>query len=87
MTPEERYERNHDRIEKRWQKLKKKAYRCPDCLNVKVGLNDSFMHKFHRFFIECENCHWCGESRPTIMLAIYAWNKEPRTNSDITITY
>ena len=67
-------EKTRDRIEQKWQRLKLKARPCPNCGNKAVGLNDSFMHRFNRFWLECESCHWCGRSKPTIKMAIKAWN-------------
>ena len=65
-----------NRINRKWQKLKPKADRCPNCGCRIVGLNDCFMYKWKRFFINCEECHWCGRRKPTIRMAIKAWNKD-----------
>jgi len=66
----------HERIEKKWVRLKSKANNCPDCNSCRTGLNDSFLHRWNRFYLECENCHWCGRSMPTIRLAVWIWNKD-----------
>ena len=66
----------HERVGKKWAKAKPKANRCPDCNCKRVGLNDSILHRWMRFYLECENCHWCGRSMPTIRLAVWIWNKD-----------
>lgn len=63
------------RIEKKWNKIKSKAKPCPDCGCKDVGLNDCFMRRFKRFFLECEECHWCGKTYPTIRMAVRSWNR------------
>lgn len=74
---EDRYLRKrHKRVAKRWKKLKPMVKCCPDCFETRVGLNDSIMHRRKRFYLECENCHWCGKSMPTIRLAVRSWNKQ-----------
>lgn len=69
-------EKKSNRINRKWQKLKPKADRCPNCGCNIVGLNDCFMHKWKRFFIECEECHLCSRRKPTIRMAISAWNRK-----------
>ena len=83
MTPEERYERRHNRVHRKWVKLRKKAAPCCDCHSANVGLNDSYSHRFRRFFLECENCHWCAGSFPTIRLAVWDWNRQKSTEEQI----
>lgn len=31
------------------------------------------------WYIECENCHWCGKTKLFLRRAVRAWNKE-KTN-------
>lgn len=71
-----REERRHKRVSRKWNRLGPKADACPECNEHELGLNDSLTHRWKRFFVECEHCHWCGKSRPTIRWAIRAWNKE-----------
>ena len=71
---DKRTEKNRDK----WLELKRTCLRCPNCHNERVGLNEVLSTFFHRFFVECEECHWCGKSRPTIKWAIKVWNKEKR---------
>lgn len=73
---ESAYRRRHERVGRKWKKLKPKAKHCPNCRCHSIGLNDFYFRKFKRFFLECENCHWCGKSYPTIRMAIRSWNKE-----------
>lgn len=50
---------------------------CPKC-----GATDR-IHKVHiisrrhpwRYYIECDNCHYCGETKLFLRRAIKAWNK------------
>ena len=66
----------HAKVGKKWAKLKPKANNCPDCGSCGTGLNDRLLHKWKRFYLECENCHWCGRSMPTIRLAVWIWNMD-----------
>ena len=66
----------HEKIGRKWAKLKPKANNCPDCNSCRTGLNDRLLHRGKRFYLECENCHWCGRSMPTIRLAVWIWNKD-----------
>ena len=66
----------HEKVGKKWAKLKPKANDCPDCNSCRTGLNDRLLHRWKRFYLECENCHWCGRSMPTIRLAVWIWNKD-----------
>ena len=75
------FRRRHERVGRRWRRFKPKVRWCPDCRCHTVVLNDSYFHRFRRFFIECENCHWCGKSYPTIGMAVRSWNRESRRAS------
>lgn len=79
MTIEERTERRQERIGKRWAKLISKRKPCPDCGSYRTGLNHCLMHKFKKYFLECEDCHWCGKTMPTIRMAIWSWNRGKST--------
>ena len=73
---EEELRRRHERVRRKWREKNVKAKPCPNCGCGKLGLNDSILHRWKRFYLECENCHWCGKSRPTIGTAIRAWNRD-----------
>lgn len=73
-------ESRHRRVGKAWNKLKHKALYCPECGSLRIGLADSYTSLLRRFYVSCEECYWCGNSRPTIRWAIHAWNKEKRAH-------
>lgn len=73
---EEKLRRRHERVRRKWREKKVKAKPCPNCECGQIGLNDSLLHRWKRFYLECENCHWCGKSRPTIGAAVKAWNRD-----------
>ena len=76
----EKYERHHERIHKKYVKLRPSIMSCT-CGGL-VGMNEIMgrRFKFKRFYIECEDCHWCSSSMPTIRLAIKAWNKDMKNH-------
>jgi len=74
MNTEMYYELRHKRIEQKWKKLKSKCKPCPNCGSTNIELADAFLNKFYTFHVECENCYWCGYSRPVIRWAIWRWN-------------
>lgn len=70
----ENYERHHNRIHRKYVKLRPTI---KDCIcGGLVGMNEAIGRKYKRFYIECEDCHWCSKSMPTIRMAIRAWNKD-----------
>ena len=73
---EEKLRRLHERVRRKWREKKVKAKPCPNCECDKIGLNDSLLHRWKRFYLVCENCHWCGKRRPTIGAAVRAWNRD-----------
>ena len=60
-----------NRLKNRWKQKRP----CPECRSQKIGLNDR-RHGFGRFFLECENCHWCSGNAPTIGTAVWRWNRD-----------
>lgn len=68
MTPE--------KIEGKWQKLKGRLDECPDCQSHRIGLNHSLTRRWKPYFLECENCHYCGKDCFTIRGAIWSWNND-----------
>ena len=30
---------------------------------------------FHKYFVECSRCHWCGETKVFKRRAVRAWNR------------
>lgn len=72
--------KRYEKVRRKWVKLKSNVQRCPHCFSKNVGLNDDFIHKIKRFYLECENCHWCGNSYPTINMAIRSWNNQSQVN-------
>ena len=72
----ENYKRHHERIHRKYVKLRPTIKDC-NCGGF-VGMNEimGLRLKFKWFYIECEDCHWCSRSMPTIRTAIRAWNKD-----------
>ena len=70
----EKYERHHNRIHRKYVKLRPKIKDCT-CGGL-VGMNEAIGRKIKRFYIECEDCHWWSKPMPTICMAIRAWNKD-----------
>lgn len=72
----DKYKKHHDRIHRKYVKLRPTMMNCT-CGGL-VGMNEIMgrTFKFKRFYIECEDCHWCSKSMPTIRMAIRAWNKD-----------
>ena len=72
----ENYKRHHERIHRKYVKLRPTIKEC-NCGGL-VGMNEIMGRrlKFKRFYIECEDCHWCSRSMPTIRTAIRAWKKD-----------
>ena len=83
MTPEQKAIRRYERVGRKWDSLKSKRKNCPNCWSYRIGLNDSFIrtNKLKRFWLECDDCHWCGKSYPTIRLAIWGWNLQKRNKN------
>lgn len=75
----ERYARRHMRTGRKWRRLKKLADVCPACFSDRVGLNESHTSIWKRFWLECDECYYCGKSRPTIRMAIRTWNRRRET--------
>ena len=72
-----KYEQRHQRVGRKWEKLKHLANCCPDCgYYGAVGLNDRYMAWFNRFSLECEDCHYCTARANTIRGAIRKWNRD-----------
>ena len=64
-----------DRIQKKWDRLKRKRHACVNCVSINVHLNRSMNRKFNRYWLECWNCHWCAPRSNTIRGAIRKWNR------------
>ena len=77
------YQKRYEKTQRKWDKLKHRAKCCPDCFCENVGLNESHLSKWKRFYLECENCHWCGDSYPTIKMAIRNWNRQLPPSADL----
>ncbi len=76
---ERKSRRHHDRVERLWKERRKKVDVCPDCGSGRIGLNESHAYRWHKYCVECADCYYCGESRPTMRWAIRAWNRDPGT--------
>lgn len=75
----DKYERHYQRIHKKWMKMKQKVRNCPNCGSCRTGLNERIgIRKWKKYFIECENCYWCGKNYRTMRMAIWMWNREMR---------
>ena len=64
-----------DRIQKKWDRLKRKRHACVNCVSINVHLNRSMNRKFNRYWLECWNCHLCSPRSNTIRGAIRKWNR------------
>ena len=56
---------------------------CPDCHSKKLYANRLLFAPFaqykrapHKWYIECQICHYCGVTKWTLHRAIKAWEKE-----------
>jgi len=49
---------------------------CPNCHSEKLVMVRIAPPKGRWFYVECEDCYWCGEIKLFKFRAIRAWNKE-----------
>ena len=63
-----------DKVQKKWNKRKKKRQACPNCYSYDIHLNRSINRTFNRYWLECFSCHWCASRANTIRGAIRKWN-------------
>lgn len=69
-----KYERHHNRIHKKWTRLK--SHICPCPCGGNVGLNESLSRRFNKFYCECEACYWSSKRAMTVKGAIRNWNSD-----------
>ena len=65
-----------DKVQRKWDKLKKNKKDCPHCRGKQIHLCKHSNQLIKKYWLECQNCHWCGKSKSTIRSAIRVWNKE-----------
>ena len=56
---------------------------CPKCNSTRVYKCHSILRP-QWWHIECWNCHWSGKTKLFLFRAIKSWNKETRTQKDMT---
>lgn len=51
---------------------------CPDCgcTNRIVKVRIMFPDRPRKWYIMCDNCHWCGRTKLFLRSAERAWNKD-----------
>lgn len=49
---------------------------CPNCKSKKLTVWHISYPRSRKFFVECDECYWCGETKLFKFRAIRAWNKE-----------
>lgn len=47
---------------------------CPKCGSGKLVKGHTL--GTHRWFVECEDCHYCGKTKLFLFRAIRSWNRE-----------
>ena len=65
-----------ERIQQKWDKLKRNREPCPCCGSYVIHLDRSLGRRFFRYRLECWKCHWCGKQANTISGAIRRWNRD-----------
>lgn len=48
---------------------------CPFCKSTKLTVWHISYPKSHKYFVECNMCHWCGETKLFKWRAKRAWNR------------
>lgn len=65
-----------NKMQERWDKLKKDREPCPNCGSIDIHLIRSFKQIFKRYRLECWRCHYCAKQANTIRGAIRVWNRK-----------
>ena len=57
--------------------LKKQPYvkSCPSCGSTWLFMVRCLLRRHRKYYIECEDCHYCGKMAFTIKGALRKWNK------------
>jgi hypothetical protein len=71
-----RQQKQSCKVQDKWDKIKSKRHSCPNCRSMNIHLNRSLYRRYHRYWIECFDCHWCAERANTIRGALNKWNKQ-----------
>lgn len=67
-----------DRIQKKWDRLKRSVRRCPRCKGHVYALNRRPNSLFERYYLNCERCFYYSRSAATIKGAINIWNQRKK---------
>lgn len=62
----------------KWLRSQKDVKSCPSCGGSWLCINRCFRRWRSRYFINCENCHYCGKTAFSLKGALKKWNR--RTN-------
>ena len=64
-------------------KTKYKRKPCPNCgceINRRAHILSNMLPFW--WYIECDNCHWCGKTKLFLWRAVRAWNKQRRVSEN-----
>ena len=70
----EKHERHYNKMHKKYLRLKPTIKPCT--CGGSIGMNEVRNQIWKKFFVECDQCHYCNISKPTMRMAIRAWNRE-----------
>ena len=48
---------------------------CPFCGSTELTMWRIKYPKSHKYFVECDKCHWCGKTKLFKRMAKRAWNR------------
>lgn len=48
---------------------------CPNCNSTNIRKVHILSSSLAKHYIECWDCHWCGETKVFLRRAIRAWNR------------
>lgn len=66
----------------RWLKRQPNVKPCPLCGSTWLSMSRLTYHWWDRFFVSCENCHYCGKTTFSRKTALRKWNRIARREKE-----
>lgn len=55
---------------------------CPSCGGRQIYINRSLRRWWSRYFVNCENCYYCGKTALSLTGALNKWNRRVHDESN-----